>query len=507
MIRLYDTLTGTVRPVEFRDEGKVSLYACGPTVYDHPHVGHARSALTYDILRRYLEWTGLEVTLAANITDIDDKIIAKAAAEKRTEAEVAAEFERSYIEAMDAINVLPPHHRPHATEYVSEMIEFVGGLVESGAAYANDAGVYLRVGRLSDYGALVHRTPEDLREGAGARVEVDTNKEDPLDFALWKSAKPGEPTWDSPWGPGRPGWHIECVAMSMGILGEDFDIHGGGDDLAFPHHENERAEATASGRQFARHWVHHAMVNVAGEKMSKSLGNFRTAGDLFAAHDPRAFRLLILQTHYRKTMEINTAVMTQAETALGRFEALARRATAAGLSVLGGTLPDERVTGQPVLARPDLDTSAVEAFRSAMDHDLGTPEATATVFDTIRRANAALDAGAPNAEMLVRTVFDLAGALGLEFGRHISVHIHDVVGIADTASAEITSTDPTSTDTPAAAATATRPESAEIDSLVQARSKARTDRDFAKADRLRDELTALGIVVEDTPNGPIWHRA
>jgi len=467
MIRLYDTLTGTIRPLELRDKGRVGLYACGPTVYDHPHVGHARSALTYDILRRYLEWSGLEVSHAANITDIDDKIIARAAREGRSEAEVAAEFERSYISAMDAVGVLHPHSRPHATEYVPEMIAFVEGLVESGAAYANEAGVYLRVSRLADYGALVHRTPDELREGAGARVEVDENKEDPLDFALWKSAKPGEPTWESPWGPGRPGWHIECVAMSMGILGEDFDIHGGGDDLAFPHHENERAEATASGRKFARHWVHHAMVNVAGEKMSKSLGNFRTAGDLFAAHDPRAFRLLILQTHYRKTMEINTEVMTQAETALERFDSLARRAAAAGV-VAGPTEASvDAATGA------GLDAGAVEAFRSAMDNDLGTPEATATVFDTVRRANAALDSGSPGAAVLLATVFDLAGALGLVFGD----------GNA-----------------------ADDPESAEIDALVASRTDARASRDFAEADRLREELTARGIVVEDTANGPVWHR-
>ncbi len=490
MIRLYDTLTATIRPVSLRDANKVGIYACGPTVYDHPHVGHARSALTFDILRRYLEWTGLEVTHVANITDIDDKIIARAAREGRSEAEVTAEFEKSYVEAMDAVNVLRPHHSPHATEFVAEMIEFVRGLVDSGAAYTNDAGVYLRVNRLSDYGALVHRTPDELRQGAGARVEIDGNKEDPLDFALWKSAKPGEPTWDSPWGPGRPGWHIECVAMSMGILGDDFDIHGGGDDLAFPHHENERAEACASGRKFARHWVHHAMVNVAGEKMSKSLGNFRTAGDLFAAHDPRAFRLLVLQTHYRKTMEINTRAMAQAETALGRFDSLTRRAAAAGLS--SSWLPSGGVpAGEPRGRHEDLDSTAVEAFRSAMDNDLGTPEATATLFDTVRRANVALDTGSPDTAVLLTTVFDLAGALGLEFGRYIHEEVHDRVGLTDSVSYSLT----------------VAPEPAEIDALVEARSRARADRDFTEADRLRDELTARGIVVEDTPNGPVWHRA
>ncbi|MFQ5558302.1 MAG: cysteine--tRNA ligase, partial [Acidimicrobiales bacterium] len=347
MLRLYDTLSGEIRPLELREEGRVSLYACGPTVYDHPHLGHARQAITYDVLRRYLEWRGLQVHHVANVTDVDDNIIARARREGSTEAEVAAVWEEVYDEAMDAIDVLRPHDRPHATDYVDQMVTFVADLVDRGSAYVTDSGVYLRVRAIDAYGALVHRTPDQLAEGSGARVEIDETKDDPLDFALWKTAKPDEPSWPSPWGPGRPGWHIECATMSLHILGDGFDLHGGGDDLVFPHHTNERAEAIAAGRPFARHWVHNAMVNVGGEKMSKSLGNFSTIADLLVEHplNGRALRLLILQTHYRKTMEINPDVMGQARSAVERLDAMARKAVSAGVP-LGGVTRDALVVPQ-----------------------------------------------------------------------------------------------------------------------------------------------------------------
>ncbi len=463
MISLYDTLTGEVRPLKLREPGRVALYACGPTVYDHPHLGHARSALTYDVLRRYLEWRGLEVRHVANITDIDDNIINRARDEGSTESEVAVEWEAVYVDAMAALGILAPHDRPRATEWVTEMVDFVAQIMDAGAAYATSTGVYLRVRDVAGYCDLVRRDLDDLRASAGARVEVDEAKEDPLDFALWKAAKPDEPSWPSPWGPGRPGWHIECVAMSLGILGEDFDIHGGGNDLVFPHHTNERAEALAVGRPFARHWVHNAMLNIEGTKMSKSLGNYRTVVEMLDEHpdNGRAFRLLVLQTHYRKTMEVNPDLMAAARSACQRLDALARRA--------------------PVLDSPpgsgsggELDASAVDAFRAAMDDDLGTPQAVAVIFDTLRRANVSLDRGDDDARALTATVIDLASALGLA---------------ADAAGPTAGTDD------------------AAIEDLVSRRQAARAAKDWAAADSLRDELSALGVVVEDTPAGPIWRRA
>ena len=498
MISLYDTLAGAVRPLELRQPGRVTIYACGPTVYDEPHLGHARGALTYDILRRYLQWRGLDVHHVANVTDIDDKIIERANREGLTEPELAARWDAVYVEAMEALGVLPPHQRPRATEWVDEMVDFVEGLMAGGKAYATESGVYLRVGQVPGYGDLVHRSLDDLRSGAGARVEVDEAKEDPLDFALWKAAKPGEPTWPSPWGPGRPGWHIECVTMSLGLLGDGFDLHGGGDDLVFPHHTNERAEAIAAGRDFARHWVHNAMLNVDGQKMAKSVGNFRTVGDLLGQHpaNARAFRLLVLQTHYRKTMEVNAEVMAQARSAAARLDAMARRAAAAGVKIDGldldlvgiGTDRPGRDPAGTGIDRPDRDPAAA-AFRAAMDADLGTPEALAAVFETLRRANVALDRGdGADAAALAATVVELAGVLGLR------VRADDRAARPGAGTGEAAS-EPAATD-----------EDAEIETLVAARQQARAARDFAEADRLRDELSARGVTVEDTPAGPVWHR-
>ena len=486
MIRLYDTLAGAVRPLELRRPGRVALYACGPTVYDEPHLGHARGALTYDVLRRYLQWRGLDVHHVANVTDIDDKIIERARREGLTEPELAAHWDAVYVEAMEALGVLTPHQRPRATDWVGEMVDFVEGLMAGGTAYATGSGVYLRVGRVPGYGDLVHRSLDDLRSGVGARVGVDEAKEDPLDFALWKAAKPGEPTWPSPWGPGRPGWHIECVTMSLGLLGDGFDLHGGGDDLVFPHHTNERAEAIAAGRDFARHWVHNAMLNVDGQKMAKSIGNYRTVGDLLGEHpaNARAFRLLVLQTHYRKTMEVNAEAMARARSAAGRLDAMGRRAAAAGV----GIDEADRGPGRAESGGTGRDQMAVAAFQAAMDDDLGTPEAMATVFETLRRANAALDRGDDaDAAALAGTVVELAGVLGLPVG-------------ADYQAARPAS----GPDTAEAAADASA--DSEIEALVAVRQKARAARNFAEADRLRDELSARGVVVEDTPSGPVWRR-
>jgi cysteinyl-tRNA synthetase len=458
MIEFTDSLTRTKRPFEPIRDGQVSVYWCGPTVYDNPHLGHARSALGFDILTRYLRWRGFEVTLVRNITDIDDNIIKRAAERGLSEAEISATYEAAYLTEMDRLAILRPDHAPHATDYVDEMVDVISTLIQREMAYVVEgSGVYFDVSALDAYGALVNRDPHELRESAGARVALDEDKDDPLDFALWKAAKPGEPTWDSPWGPGRPGWHIECVSMSVDLLGPHFDIHGGGDDLTFPHHENERAEALGAGQSFANYWIHNAMVQVDGEKMSKSLGNFTTLAEMLDVYDPRAFRLLVLQTHYRRTMEINSAALDPAVTAIERLDAFARRARSEGFD---GTSAERH---EP----------SVDAFRSAMDDDLGTPAAVAVIFDTLRLANTALDANDPSAEALSNTVFDLSGTLGL---------------VIDASSDAVDA------------------DAGEIDDLVAQRTAARDRRDFAEADRLRDEISALGVTLEDGAKGTTWHR-
>jgi len=460
VLRFTDSLTGEKAPFTPREEGRVSVYWCGPTVYDDPHLGHARSTLAFDVLVRYLRWSGYDVLAVSNITDIDDKIINRAAEEGTDEPAVATRFEASFISQMDRLNIAHPDLRPRATEFVDRMVEVVADLVEHGMAYTTDSGVYFDVDRLDGYGALVGRSVDDLRDGAGARVDVDDDKDDPLDFALWKAAKPGEPTWDSPWGPGRPGWHIECVAMSLHLLGDGFDIHGGGDDLVFPHHENERAEALGCGRTFAQYWVHNGMVQVDGEKMSKSLDNFTTLSALLDAWDPRVLRLVVLQTHYRRTMEIGSTTLDQASAALTRLDKFADRMAAADLP------------------EAEADPDAVAQFREAMDDDLGSPQALAVVFDAVRDANRALDAeDDATAATLAAAVLELSAVLGLKLGSS------------------------------AAPERADDGDTEEIDALVDRRLAARTARDFGEADRIRDDLAARGIVLEDGPQGTSWHRA
>ncbi|HAN07246.1 MAG TPA: cysteine--tRNA ligase, partial [Acidimicrobiaceae bacterium] len=270
-LQIFDTMQRRKVPFESRRSGEVAMYVCGPTVYDVPHLGHGRTALTYDMIRRYLGWSGFVVTMASNVTDIDDKIIRRAEIENRTESDVADEFTIAYDKQMSRLEILPADSRPHATQFIEGMIDVIGQLLKNGAAYELDGkGIYFSVQNDTSYGKLAGRSLDQLLEDAGSRVGVDESKNSPLDFALWKSAKPGEPSWETPWGKGRPGWHTECVAMSLSALGEGFDIHGGGDDLTFPHHQNELAQVNALGKPFARHWIHSSMVNVSGEKMSKS---------------------------------------------------------------------------------------------------------------------------------------------------------------------------------------------------------------------------------------------
>jgi cysteinyl-tRNA synthetase len=449
VIRLHDTAAGEERELDLRDDGRVSMYVCGPTVYDLPHVGHGRAVLVYDVLRRYLEWSGLDVRHVSNITDIDDKIIERARRDGREPSDVAAEFEAAWYDAVDGLGAKRPHADPRATDYVEAMVDLVAQLVDAGRAYATADGVYLATDTVEGYGLLARQPLESLR--AGARVEAVDAKRSPLDFVLWKLAKPGEPTWPSPWGDGRPGWHTECVVMSLDLLGDDFDLHTGGMDLVFPHHENERAQAVALGRPFARHWMHHAFVEVAGEKMSKSLGNFTTLTELLASNDPRAYRLLVLQSQYRKPLEVTVATLDAAGRALGALDDFARR------------------TSDLPASAPDAD--AVERFRRRMDDDLDTPGVVADLAELRRAANARLDAGdAAGAAPLAAAVRELTGVLGL---------------------AALTGDASIDDDTAA---------------LVRARDEARAARSWAAADALRDDLEGRGWVVEDTPLGTRLHR-
>jgi cysteinyl-tRNA synthetase len=456
VLRLHDTALGTVRELELRDPGQVSIYVCGPTVYGPPHIGHGRNLLVYDVLRRYLEFSGLDVRLVSNITDIDDQIINRANREGRSSEDVAAEFEKAWYDAVDALGVQRPHQDPHATAYVDGMVALIEDLFARGIAYETADGVYFAVEQVDGYGLLAGQSLEMLR--AGERVDVVEGKRSPADFALWKKAKPGEPAWPSPWGEGRPGWHTECVVMSLELLGDGFDLHAGGMDLRFPHHENERAQAVALGQTFARHWMHHAFVVTAGEKMSKSLGNVTNLPDLLATTDPRAYRLLVLQSHYRSPLDVVPEILERAERSLERLDELVRRWEALG---------DRRPW--PAGDRPDAE--ALDRFRAHMDDDLATPAATALLFDLVTRANAALGRDeVATAAPLVDAVLVVAGALGL------------VARAADT----------------------------ELDDdtrrLVAERDEARAAKDFARSDAIRDRLTALGWVVQDTPAGTTVHR-
>ena len=455
MLRLHDTASGLVRELAQRDPGEVSLYVCGPTVYDLPHIGHGRSILTYDILRRFLEWSGLDVRHVSNVTDIDDNIIKRADALGEDPAEVARRYEAEWWAAVDRLGALRPTEAPRATGYVERMIEVIEALVERGVAYETSDGVYLAVEEVEGYGLLAQQDLRQLRTTERVDEGRQEEKRSPIDFVLWKLAKPGEPTWPSPWGDGRPGWHTECVAMSLDLLGDGFDLHTGGLDLKFPHHENERAHAVVLGRPFANHWMHHAfVVDPSGEKMSKSLGNFTSLTDLLERVDRRAYRLLLLQAHYRSPVLVDTASIGAAERSLGTLDRLARRAAEAGFD-----------------PEAPLDRAALQPWVAAMEDDLNTVKAMALVFDWVREANAAVDAGqVEEAARLVRLVREATGAVGLEL------------------EATTEEVDPAALD------------------LATARDAARADKDWAAADRLRDELVSRGWTVEDTPQGTRLRR-
>lgn len=447
-IRLYDTAKSEIVELKTREPNKVSFYNCGPTVYDLPHIGHGRAMLVFDILRRYLEHRGMEVHQVANITDIDDKIINRSKESGVPTEEITAKYEGEWYSAMDRLGVQRPHDDPHATAYVERMIDLISELIEKGVAYETEDSVYFSPSSVPDYGLLAHQSIDSLQ--AGARVEVGEQKRHPIDFALWKKidASSGEPVWQSPWGDGRPGWHTECVVMSLDILGEGFDIHAGGLDLCFPHHENERAQAEAWGKRFATHWFHHGFIEMGGEKMSKSLGNFKTLTELLDETDSRAYRLLVLRSHYRSPIEVTRETIADAEASLSRLDDFARRFV-------------------DVDAQPDAEQLAV--FHTYMDDDLDTPKAVAHLFNLVRLANTAADANDNNAGSLAAAAIAIANAFGLELKAADDI---------DNDTAE----------------------------LIRQRDEARANKDWAAADSLRAALQERGWVVEDTPTGTSVHR-
>jgi cysteinyl-tRNA synthetase len=450
VIALLDTATGEVAPLEQRDPGRVSIYLCGPTVSGVFHLGHGRFSIVWDTLRRYLTWGGVDVRFVSNVTDIEDKIIARAAEEQRATEEVAARYEALWWELMDALNVRRPDFDPHATAYVDDMVALVGELVATGHAYVGGDGVYFSTESVPGYGLLAHQDLDMLRAGARVEVAEEAGKRSPLDFVLWKQSRPGEPAWPSPWGPGRPGWHTECVVMSLDLLGEGFDLHLGGLDLAFPHHENERAQAVAAGKAFSRRWAHNGMVvDERGEKMSKSLGNISSLPELLERYDGRVLRLLVLQAHYRSPMSVTAEALDHAQGALSRLDNFARETS--GLPV-----------AEPDPATPD--PAMIARFQWRMDDDFDTPGALAVIFGAVRDARA----DTSRAPALAAAVRDCCeGALGLNLP------------------------------------TGPEPVGKEVADLVAQRDAARSRSDWVAADSIRAELQAKGYVVEDGPTGTV----
>jgi cysteinyl-tRNA synthetase len=498
-LRVYNTLTRTLEPFELLVPGQVRIYVCGVTVYDLCHIGHARSVLAFEVVRRYLEYLGYRVLMVRNFTDVDDKIINRARERGIAWDALAGEFIAAFHADMDALGIRRADVEPKATEHIPEMLEIIGRLVEQGLAYPVDGDVYFAVRDFQGYGKLSHRSPDDLR--AGARIEVDERKRDPLDFALWKASRPGEPTWDSPWGPGRPGWHIECSAMSAKYLGETFDIHAGGEDLIFPHHENEIAQSEgATGKPFARYWLHNGFVTVGGEKMAKSLGNFITIRDALRRFPADALKLLLVSTNYRGPLDYTDAAVEEKAKALQAFQEFLR-----AVALLRAE------AGRSAVPLADAPTShpAEEAFRAAMDDDFNTARATGVLFDLVRDGNRLLQDARHSQEPLQARVVALeetaallkrlAAVLALDLATVVTdVSAAGAVALtrsADEALAELTrllaGEPPYPADLGGALTSVVR-------ELLALREAARKKKAWAEADTIRQALAASGIRVDDT---------
>ena len=467
-MKLYNSLTQQKEEFVPITPGKVSMYCCGPTVYNYIHVGNARPIIMFDVVRRYFEYKGYEVTFVQNFTDVDDKIIKKANEEGISSHDVAEKYIAEYFTDSHALGVKEATVHPKATENIQQIIDIVSTLIEKGYAYpAANGDVYYRTLKFKGYGKLSHQPIEDLQ--AGARIDVADIKEDPLDFALWKAAKPGEPYWESPWGQGRPGWHIECSAMSNRYLGKTIDIHCGGCDLAFPHHENEIAQSeAANGVEFVHYWLHNGFINIDNKKMSKSLGNFFTVREAAEAYGYDCIRMFMLMSHYRSPLNYSGEILMQAKNALERLQTAKNN-----MEFFMSNGKDGELTEAESAAAAGLGKYR-EKFCDAMDDDFNTADAISAIFEMVRDVNASVSPAADPTKAMAKTCYDefmeLCNVLGIPFAAEQSMD-------------------------------------AEIEEKIAARQAARKAKNFAEADRIRDELKAAGIILEDTPQGVKWHKA
>lgn len=467
-ISLYNTMTNKKEEFKPINEGKVGMYVCGVTVYDYTHIGHGRSSVAFDVIRRYFEYCGYDVTFVKNFTDVDDKIINRANENKELWSELALRFIKEHDEDMDSLYIKRPTYTPMATKYIEKMINYCERLIEKGNAYAVDGDVYFRVNSFKEYGKLSGRNLDDMM--AGARVDVNDKKENPLDFALWKGAKEGEPFWESPWGKGRPGWHIECSVMSEAILGSSIDIHGGGQDLIFPHHENEIAQSEAiSCTTFANYWIHNGFVNINKEKMSKSLNNFFTIRDILKICHSEALRLLFLMTHYRQPLEYSEDKLKEATSALQRIYTFLDEVEHIQGSKKGKNMEKEIC---------DMKEHFINEFESAMSDDFNTPKAVAAIFEIVRIGNTVI-ASKPDNETAERLkdvtayIFNIVSkVLGIMNHSAKDWYISNLKVPLD-----------------------------EVESLIAKRAEARKNKDFALADSIRAELTEKGVEIIDTIEG------
>jgi len=475
-LRLFNTMTRKKEEFEPLEPGKVGIYVCGVTVYDVCHIGHARAYVAFDVIQRYLRWSGFDVTYVRNFTDVEDKIIKRAAESGVAVTELTDRFIREFHEDMDALGVARADKEPRVTEHIPEIIETVQKILDNGHAYVKDGNVYYDVTSFHGYLALSGRKLDDMVAGASERVGRDERKRNPLDFALWKASDPDQPSWDSPWGPGRPGWHIECSTMSSLYLGEVFDIHGGGADLIFPHHENERAQSwAASGTEFVRYWCHNGFVNVSGEKMAKSLNNFFTIKDVLTRFSPESLRYFLLTTHYRSPINFTETAISEAE---NRVEYLYESMCAANtfLERTPADPDDEGLTG------------IRDRFRMAMDDDFNTAAALGGLADDVKNLNETLAIKGKGPDK-TRKVATLATAIS-EQGQVLGLCQRDPVEscrLCQTLKIDRKSVD-----------------RAEVDDLVTQRTEARRSRDFVRADEIRDQLTSMGVRLMDTPEGTRW---